>query len=56
MQLARTCLSRDLKHFSSRTELNANFEDGTVWYDLVEDGPGLPEPDILGMFEGFVQF
>lgn len=56
MELAGTCLSRELRKFPNRTALNPRVEDGTVRHHVLEDGPGFPEPDILGKFGGFWQF
>lgn len=56
VELAGTCLSRNLHYFPTRTAANPRVEDGAVRHHVVKDGPGLSEPDILGKFGGFCQF
>lgn len=51
---AGTCLSKNLRCFLSGAALNLRINDGTVWNYVLEDGPGLPKPDILGRFAGFL--
>ena len=54
MQLPGTCQSRNLRSFPTRTAFNPHAEDGTVRHYLVEDRPGLSQPDILGEFGGLM--